>query len=179
MSDLFSENYPFQHEERLVLENGIEVFIRPVLRSDADLLVDLFSRMSAQSVYLRFLRRLHSLPKEMVRRFTQVDYHREFALVAVINRDGRDSIIAVGRYGQNSHEEMTDLAVAVCDEWQYLGLGKILLVKIVEIAGEHGITRFTGMMDSRNRVIRHILAELGYEVTYVLKSGFFQVDIIV
>ncbi len=177
MHRAINKNYPCQYERHFVLKNGIRLFIRPVLSTDGDLLVDLFNRMSARSIYLRFLRRLDALPEDLIRRFTQVDYHGEFALVAMVQKEGEEIIVGVARYGQNPHEDATDLAVAVCDGWQHFGLGKILLLKIIEIAGENGILRFTGMMDAQNSVIRHMLSELGYKVTYVFRNGFFQVSI--
>ena len=48
----------------------------------------------------------------------------------------------------------TDLGVAVRDDWHHLGLGKAMLAKIVAIAKDHGISRFTGMMDPHNTIMR-------------------------
>ena len=76
-------------------------------------------------------------------------------------------------------DNITDLAIAVRDDWQHFGLGKSLLKKIVDIGKEHGIIRFGGMMEAENKIIRQVLAELGYKVNYSLKSGFYQVEILV
>lgn len=35
------ENYPAQYESRLILKNGKEIFIRPVVEADLNLIVDL------------------------------------------------------------------------------------------------------------------------------------------
>ena len=172
-------NYPAQYESRLTLKNGERVFLRPVLESDSHLLVELFEKMSPHSIWLRFLRHLDCLPEEMVCRFTHVNYTSQFALIAMVNENGKNSIIAVARYANEPEEDATDLAVAVRDDWQHLGLGKSLLVKIIEIARQHDISRFTGMMDPKNNIIRQILLELGYGVTYSFRNGFFQVEIIV
>jgi len=88
MHRAINKNYPCQYEQHFVLKNGIRLFIRPVLSTDGDLLVDLFNRMSARSIYLRFLRRLDALSEDLIRRFTQVDYQGEFALVTYVFRDG-------------------------------------------------------------------------------------------
>lgn len=162
---------PPQYESRLTLKNGREVLLRPVMRTDGHLLVDLFNRMSPQSRYLRFMTNLHALSEEMLYHFTHVDYEKEFALVGAIREDGNDAIIAVGRYARDPDEDLADLAVAVRDDWQHLGLGKSLLVKIVDIAREHGICRFKRLMDPRNDVMKHILRELGFEVKYFLQNG--------
>lgn len=172
------KEYPHQYESRLRLKNGAGVFLRPVMPADSQLIVDMFNKMSPQSIYFRFLRQLNALPENMIRKFTHVNYNSESALVAVIQEDGKDAIIAVGRYGYDPDEDITDLAVAVRDDWQHLGLGKSLLRKIVDIAKEHGISRFMCIMDSQNYIIKNILLAQGYIVKYSSKSGFSQVEIV-
>ena len=114
----------------------------------------------------------------MLHSFTHINYDSEFALVAVIQEDGKDAIIAVGRYAYDSKDDLADLAVAVRDDWQHLGLGKSLLARTVAIGKEQGISRFKSMMDAQNKIMRQILLELGYEVKYSLRSGFFEVEIL-
>ena len=121
--------YPHQYESRLKLKNGAEVFLRPVMPADSQLIVDLFNKMSPRSIYFRFLRNLNALSEKMICKFTHVNYNSESALVAIIQEDAKDAIIAVGRYGYDSDEDITDLAVAVRDDCQDVGLGKTLLKK--------------------------------------------------
>jgi len=172
-------SYPHQYESWLTLKNGKKIFLRPVMESDSHLLVELFEKMSPQSIWLRFLRHLDFLSEEMVCRFTHVNYTSQFALIAMVHGQEKDSIIAVARYANEPEEETTDLAVAVRDDWHHLGLGKSLLVKLIEIARKHGISHFTGMMDPKNKIMRQTLLDLGYGVTYSFRNGFFQVEIIV
>ena len=146
--------YPHQYESRLKLKNGAEVFLRPVMPADSQLIVDLFNKMSPRSIYFRFLRNLNALSKNMICKFTHVNYNND------------------------SDEDITDLAVAVRDDWQHLGLGKTLLKKVVDIAKEHGISRFTCMMDSRNHTIKSILSALGYNVQYFSENGVSRVEIV-
>jgi len=170
MSTTSNEAYPSHYESRLTLKNGKEIFFRPILKTDGPLLVDLFNKLSPQSVYFRFLRPLHTLPEELIYHFTHINYESAFALVAVIKEDGKDTIIAVGRYAYDPQDKVTDLAVAVRDDWQYLGLGKSLLSKIITIGKENGISRFVSMISPQNDVIRQTLQNLGYEVKYSFRS---------
>lgn len=172
------KEYPHQYESRIKLKNGAEVFLRPVMPADSQLIVDLFNKMSPRSIYFRFLRNLNVLSENMICKFTHVNYSNESALVAIIQEDGKDAIIAVGRYAYDSDEDITDLAVAVRDDWQHIGLGKTLLNKVVDIAKEHGISRFTCMMDSRNHTIKSILSALGYNVKYFPENGVSRVEIV-
>jgi acetyltransferase len=189
----FSKGYPAQYESRLKIKDGREVFLRPVLQTDGDLLVDLFNKLSIESIRLRFMRLLRAMPEDMLFQFTHVNYDTEFALVAVVREYGlpigglkekllaahKDAIIAVGRYAFDPQTNATDFAVAVRDDWQNNGLGKLLLGKIFAIGKEHGISRFVSVISPQNNIIRQTLGGLGYEVKYSWESGVFQVEILV
>ncbi|MEE4356048.1 MAG: GNAT family N-acetyltransferase [Desulfococcaceae bacterium] len=179
MQSASSNLYPGQYESMCKLKNGREIFLRPIMDSDRDLLLDLFSRMSPRSVYLRFLRHLPSLPENTVNKLINIDYHSNFALVAISGENGKETIVSVGRYGYDPDEEGTDLAVAVRDDWQHAGLGKMMLSTVVSIAKDHGITNFIGMMDPQNSVMQKLLPKLGYRVKYFMKNGFYKVEITV
>jgi acetyltransferase len=173
----FQEGYPSQYEGSLTLKNGKEVFLRPIMSTDGPLLVDLFNKLSPESIHLRFLTNLPALSEDMLYRFTHMNYESEFALGALIEEDGEDAIIAVARYAYDIHTHLHELAVVVRDDWQHLGLGKQLLEKIIDVGRDHGISRFGGTMDPQNNTIRQLLWELGYEVKYTLRSGAYLMDI--
>jgi len=177
MNYILSTTHIHKYESLLKLKDGEKILLRPIEKSDRYLLVDFFNRMSPQSVYLRFLRRLNTLPQNIINQLLIVDYHSNFALAAVAYENKEDVIIAVGRYGYDPDENSTDLAVAVRDDWHQIGLGKIMLSKVVDIAKYHGIKSFTGMMDPKNNAIKKLLQKLGYNVKYSFDSGFYKVEI--
>lgn len=174
-----NEGYPTQYESRLTLNNGREVFLRPILPTDENLIVDLFNKLNSDSIYLRFLRPLNALPEDMLFQLTHIDYARNFALVAVIQENGKDSIIAVARYGYDPEENITDFAIVVRDDWQRYGLGKSLLVKIFALGKEHGISRFVSIIDSTNKIMKQVLRKSGYTVKYSYRKGSTQVEVFV
>ncbi|HON37331.1 MAG TPA: GNAT family N-acetyltransferase [Deltaproteobacteria bacterium] len=171
--------YPSRHEKRLTLKDGREIFQRPVLWTDRELILDLFNRISPESLYMRFLRHYRVLPEDMLYQFTHLDYIDRFALAAVVEEEGKEAIIAVARYARDPQEGLTDLAIVVRDDWQNKGLGKLLLLGLIDAGREHGIKRFVSMMDPGNTIIRQTLARLGFEASYSLKNGVFQVEIVV
>ncbi|MBN2515254.1 MAG: GNAT family N-acetyltransferase [Deltaproteobacteria bacterium] len=173
------EGYPSQYESRLTLKNGSEVFLRPILNTDGPLLVELFNMLSPQSVYFRFLSSLKALSEALLYQFTNINYDSAFALVAVVKEDGKNVIIAVGRYAFDPQDNVTDLAVAVRDDWQHLGLGKSLLQKIITIGKEHGISRFVCTIHPQNDAIKQTFKTLGYEVKYSLRGAYNLVEIFV
>lgn len=172
-------NYPIQYESWLTLKNGKEIFVRPILPSDRNLVLDFFQKLSPQSVYMRFLKQIRVLPKDILYRFTHIYYPREFALVGIIKENGQDAIVAVARYAYSSYYDNTDLAITVRDDWQNMGIGKALLKKVVDVGKENGIFRFIGIVHPDNQTITRIAADLGYKQNYSLKNGIYEIEIII
>ena len=168
-----------QYKSRLLLKNGVEVLVRPIVPTDAPLLVDLFNKMTPRSRYLRFMTNIQELPESLLRQFTQLDYHASFAIACLTEADDQTEIIAVARYSLDPDENIADLGVAVRDDWQHLGIGKSLLSKIIIIGKEHGISRFGSMMDPQNDIMKKTLRELGYQTKYFFRGGSYQVEITV
>ena len=177
MPTTVKDGYPSHYEKWITLKNDKEIFLRPILPTDEPLLVDLFNKMSDQSRYLRFLSHHPTLSEDLLYRFTHINYDSEFALVGVIKEDGKDAIIAVGRYTLELSENFADLAIAVRDDWQHFGLGKLLLASIVDIGKDHSISRFGSIMDPQNDIMKMVLQELGYDVKYYFRDGTYQVEI--
>lgn len=177
MSTTFNEVYPHQYESWLKLNNGKSVLLRPILQTDESLILDLFNKLDLDSIYLRFLTYLKALPEDLLFQLTHINYNNQFALAAVIQEDGKDSIIAVARYGHDPKDNVIDFAVVVRDDWQQCGLGKSLLLKIFAIGKEHGISRFVSIIDPTNHIIKHVLQELGYTVKYFYINGSTQVEV--
>lgn len=166
------------HETLLKLKNGKDVFLRPIIPADENLVIDFFVRLSPQSLYLRFLNQSRILSKKMLHHFININYKTEFALVGIIKEDNKDTIVAIARYAYSIHYNTTDLAVAVRDDWQHQGLGKEILRRVVDFGKENGIFRFDGIIHPENKIIMQILSDLGYKVAYSLQSGLYAVEII-
>src|SRR3954467_10889809 len=65
------------------LPDGTEVVVRPIRPDDADALVALHARLSADTIYRRYFGARPHLSPADVDRFTRVDGRARFALVAM------------------------------------------------------------------------------------------------
>jgi acetyltransferase len=150
--------YPVELEETLTLRDGTRVELRPMRPEDAERERAFFAALSDHSRYQRFMQQLASLTPQMLARFTQLDYDRELALVAL--HDGR--FIAVGRYAPNPDGETAEFALTVLDAFQGKGLGHALLERLCRAAKAAGYRALHGQILHANHAMLELAAHLGF-----------------
>lgn len=153
--------------ESLTLRDGTVVTIRPITPADTGIETEFIARLSPQSRRYRFLSGLKELTPEMLRRFTNVDYPREMALIATVRtsnaQDAGERQIAVARYASGSAPDRVEFAVVVADEWQNKGLGPALLERLFDIAKDSGFTTIEGFVLRENRGMLNLTDRMGFE----------------
>jgi len=127
---------------------------------DADLEKRFFDGLSERSRYQRFMQYLPTLPPAMLARFTQLDYDRELALVALDPQ--RSRFVAVGRYAPNQDGTTAEFALTVADDWQGKGIGRALLERLCQCARAAGYTALYGHILDANREMLDLAARLGF-----------------
>jgi acetyl coenzyme A synthetase (ADP forming)-like protein len=165
--------YPSEYQLDIVLRNGQVAHVRPIRPSDGDLLVDFFERLGPESRYFRFFRVKRTLAPEEVRYFTTVDYERRMALIVV--HEGR--MAAVGRYDvSEENSKVAEVAFAVADDQQGLGLGTELLQLLTAYARSKGIGGFRAFVLPENVQMMRVFRNSGFELHRTLESGVYTVD---
>ena len=143
----------------VILRDGSGVLIRPVRTTDAPLLAEGFTRLSATSRWLRFLTAKQELSPAELRYFTDVDHHDHEALGALDQADGRG--VGIARYVRSADDPYAaDLAVTIVDAWQGRGLGTELLARLADRALDEGIHRFTALVAAENEVVGLLLRKM-------------------
>ena len=150
--------YPVELEEQVRLRGGTRVNLRPIRPEDADLERAFFAGLSPASRYQRFMQHMATLPPELLARFTQLDYDRELALVAV----HEERFIAVGRYAPNPDGETGEFALVVADAWQGKGLGRLLLDRLCKAARAAGYKTLYGYILPANHDMLDLAKHLGF-----------------
>ncbi len=111
--------------------------------------------LSEKSRYFRFFYQLHELTPAMLARFTQVDYDREMALVAVDETDAAPAIVGVARYIIIGDRNRAEFAVVVADAWQGRGLARMLMTRLVDCARSRGLEHLEGaVLRSNARMLK-------------------------
>lgn len=142
--------YPRKLVHNWELPDGTIVRIRPIRPEDAGIERAFVNALSDQSRYYRFLYLLRELTPEMLSRFTQIDYDREMAMIAVLGDPPNETEIGVARYIPLPNGTTCEFAVVVADEWQGKGVAMHLVRPLIEHAREKGLTRMDGVVLAEN-----------------------------
>jgi acetyltransferase len=157
--------YPSHLVWRWQLPDGMDVLIRPIRPEDAAIEKTFVNNLSEQAKYFRFMQALHELTPEMLVRFTQIDYDREMALIAVTREDDSDREIAVARYVANPDATSCEFAIVVADEWTHKGIGTRLMQNLMQVAKARGLRTMEGEVLAENRPMLDMAKNLGFTIT--------------
>jgi acetyltransferase len=155
--------YPVELIGDVSLRDGAVLHVRPIRPEDADLERAFVNGLSEQTRYLRFFYRLAELTPAMLARFTQVDYDRELALVALAAQgDGPQSFVGVARYIANPDRTSAEFAVVTADAWQRRGVARVLMRGLIVCAKRRGFTQMTGSILRVNEPMLEFVRSLGF-----------------
>ncbi|MCG6945070.1 MAG: bifunctional acetate--CoA ligase family protein/GNAT family N-acetyltransferase [Deltaproteobacteria bacterium] len=169
--------YPAGYESRDITKSGIQVFIRPIKPEDAQAFLDLFSTLSPTSVYYRFFSRIKTLSPNLLARFTQIDYDREIALVALEEKASVEKILGAARVIADPDGKKAEFAVMVGDPWQGKGVGAKLLETCLQIAQERGIETVWGIVLRENTQMLALGRKLGFGLSKTDEPGELELTI--
>jgi len=143
-------------ERRFTAVNGKPIHMRPIRPTDEDMMRDLFYACSPETLYHRFFIKMQSMPHRKLKKFVNVDYEKNMALVSVTREDEHEMIVAVGRYSVDKSSNSAEVAFIVRDDWQGQGLGVSMFHQLLEVARMRGIMNFTADVLHDNARMLHI-----------------------
>jgi acetyltransferase len=160
--------YPAHLERDAALRDGREYLMRPIQAEDADALQRFVRGLSQESRYFRFISTLNELTPRMLVRYTQIDYDRELALVAVRREQAPgavEEIIGVARYLLNPDRDTCEFAIAIGDAFQGQGLGSKLMRALIAVARKRGLKRMEGFVLAINAPMIRLMRSLGFTIS--------------
>ena len=163
--------YPRHWEADVLLRDGHTAHLRPISGDDAELLVEFYEQVSAESKYMRFFAPMPTLSDRDVKRFTHVDHHDRVAFVLTVAH----KIIAVGRFdritGPDGRGDDAEVAFLVQDAHQGRGIAQLLLEHLAQAGRERGIKKFVAEVLPENQRMIQIFREAGYQVVGGFEDG--------
>jgi RimJ/RimL family protein N-acetyltransferase len=144
--------------EMVTLADGGTVLVRELHAADRAGYAEGVGALSDRSRYQRFATPKPRLSDRELDYLTHVDGVRHVALVALDGEHG----VAVARYVRHG-EGLAEVAIGVADAWQRRGLGRELLVRLVEKArSAPDLRALDAMTLADNRAAQGLLRSVGF-----------------
>ena len=103
----------------------------------------------------------------MLARFTQLDYDRDMALVAMERSQPEEKILGVASLMSKAGGIEPVFAVVVGDPWQGKGIGVALMEHLIAIARERGMASICGFVLAENTHMLALARKFGFDISKV------------
>ena len=113
----------------------------------------------------------------MLSRFTQIDYDREIAFVAIDEDSKIERMLGVARIIGDPDGKKGEIAVLVGDPWQGKGIGASLMRQCLLIAEQRGFTHIHGIVMKENRHMLALAEKLGFVILKGKNLGEYEIRI--
>lgn len=154
--------YPSEWEKNALTHAGRHVFLRPILPSDEPAYGALLSRVTPEDIRSRFFAPLKEFSHGFLARFTQIDYARAMAFVAIDPPTG--DILGAARLTADPDYSQAEYGVLVRSDLKGQGMGWVLMEQLIAYARAEGIGELYGDVLSGNTVMLGMCRELGFDI---------------
>ena len=150
------------------LRDGRNVMLRVATPADVPRIAELYAGLSPASFRLRFF---SGCPKPaLLARLARIDMAPGVvSLIALA--PGSDRLAAEARYVPTA-EDAGELALAVLDDFQGLGLGRLMLSALIDHAKAAGLERLSAVVNINNDTMLHLLTRYGSALTEPADESF-------
>jgi RimJ/RimL family protein N-acetyltransferase len=166
---VFDEDYC----EDITLPDGGVMRLRLVRPEDREGILRAFASLSSETRVQRwFFPKMGLSEDEMAVLLSPPDNDHGAISAVELDAEGNEkSGIGMARFVRSKDSpDAAEIAITIVDDWQGLGIGRILLHRLLAMVSERGIPFVDGRLQAENRRMRHLLEP------YVPEGGFTRED---
>jgi len=162
------ERYASDH----ILSDGTKVHFRPIRPSDEFMSRNFFYKLEEKSIYYRFFQNVREWPHERAQKWANISYGKDMAIVGIIQTEGVEEIIAIGRYAYDPETpDYSMLAFIVRETFQGMGISTFLIKLLEKIAKENRYRGFTATVMEENAPMIHVFKKHYPKAEFLREGG--------
>jgi GNAT superfamily N-acetyltransferase len=142
--------------------DGRELVMRTIAPGDVTAIQRCFKRLSPQDVRRRFMHAMAELPISMAQRLCRIDPELEAAFVLIDETVKPAELRGVGRIFVDIAANSAEFSVLVEREWTRIGLGAMLMQRLVDECRRRGLDELWGYVLMENRPMLDLCREMGF-----------------
>jgi acetyltransferase len=154
--------YPKDWERHVTLRDRAAVLVRPIRPEDEALYGPFFAAVTERDLRLRFFAPVKEFSHTFIARFTQLDYARAMAFIALDESSGQ--MLGVVRLHANANYDTGEYAILLRSDCKGRGLGWLLMQMIIDYARAEGLQTVEGQVLQDNITMLTMCRELGFEI---------------
>lgn len=151
-------------EETVTLADGRCLVLRPIDGRDAGPIAASFHLLHEDEIRRRFLHILKALGEEHLRQLTHPEAEREFVVVAAEPLPPGEALVgAVARLARDQQDPArAEFGLLVSHFVTGLGLGRLLMERLVQWSSQHQVTELWGDVMDDNSAMLDLAGKLGF-----------------
>jgi acetyltransferase len=153
--------YPDQWERWVPTENGDRIYIRPIRPADEHLYGAFVARLLPEDIRFRFLTPRKEFSHKFIARFTQIDYSRAMAFVA-LDKELKE-LLGVARLAADPDYVKGEYAIIVRSDLKGTGIGWALMRHLIAYAESERLLELVGDVLANNGPMLEMCDALGFE----------------
>ncbi|OHV11911.1 GNAT family N-acetyltransferase [Kushneria phosphatilytica] len=170
--------YPEELTECVRLRNGWQVMLRPVRGEDAELIREFHTHLSEESIRYRYFHHKATLSERELAELTQLNYDRQMAFLAEYHSpESEKRMLGISRVWNDPDNIRTEFAIIIRDDLQGLGLGQLLMEKLIAYCRSVGTLEMVGQVRADNRGMRHLVEKLGFRVRLIPEEQMLELSL--
>lgn len=163
--------YPSELEERIHSHYNQRFTLRPIKAEDEEALESFYKKLSPEALRFRFFNSRRNFNHAELTRFTQIDYDREMAFIAL----GDNEMAGVVRSWIDPDGISSEFSIVIGSDYIGHRLGYILMTKMINyLARDREVLRLTGSVLPNNQPMLKLARRLGFSEVENSKGGFIE-----
>jgi ribosomal protein S18 acetylase RimI-like enzyme len=159
-----------------LLRDGRQMEIRSVTPDDRTELLEAVARSSSETLYRRFFGVRRNFTEQEIDFFSNVDFVDHVALVVILKEAARFVVAAGARYIVFEPGK-AEMAFAVVDQYQGMGIGTTLMRHLVTIARQAALSTLTAEVLASNSQMLKVFQKSGLRLGIRRESEVVHVEL--
>lgn len=147
----------------ITLRDGRRVHLRPLQSTDAGEILQAFERLSEEARYLRFMAVVKEVDQRRLREALAHFPQRGAAIAATVPAADGIDIVGAASFIIGPDTSGCEFSITVADEWKGAGLGKRLMLALIDAARHRGLRMMEGYVLASNRPMLALAKGLGFQ----------------
>jgi acetyltransferase len=145
-----------------ILRSGTAVLIRPLVHEDLPPYRDFLSHVTAEDLRLRFFASMSKVSDQVIDAL--VHYDPAHAMAWILMDEKTKNLLGVGRLHDDNNAESAEFAILVGSQFKDLGVGWLLMERIIDHAKRKGLKTVHGQVLSENSLMLKMCAEFDFHI---------------